>query len=67
MKGLLLLACFCLGGVSLTAQTAVLEVSNNKSIATLQTVAAPYFKTLPFNKSFSQFLQELINDPDLQH
>ena len=66
MKGLLLFACICLAKTLLMAQTAVLEVSNNQSIATLQTVAAPYFKTVPFNKSFSQFLQELINDPDLQ-
>lgn len=67
MKGLLLLACLCLGHASLSAQTAILEVTNNMSAATLQNVAASYFKTAPYNKDFSQFLQELIADPDLQN
>jgi hypothetical protein len=49
------------------AQNAVLEMTSNVGVANLQQVAQPYFKLDPYKNSFSQFLQEFINDPDLQY
>lgn len=66
MKGLLLFACICLGKVSLMAQTAILEATNSMSVTTLENIATSYFKSVPYNKDFSQFLKELMTDPDLQ-
>jgi hypothetical protein len=66
MKGLLLFACLTLGRVTLVAQTTLLEGTNNISITTLEGIAAPYFKSVPYGKSFSSFLQDFLNDPDLQ-
>lgn len=67
MKGLLLMMTLLAGGsMTCGGQNLALEMTSNYSISTLQDLAAPYFKTLPYHKSFSAFLQEVINDPDLQ-
>lgn len=67
MKGMLLMfALLWLGTPPAGAQNIARQVSNARSINALQDLAAPYFKTHPYNKSFSVFLQDLLNDPDLQ-
>jgi hypothetical protein len=67
MRGLLLIvACFCLGTLQAGAQNTMLQAVNEASITTLQDLTASYFKSTPYNKSFSGFLQEIMNDPDLQ-
>lgn len=67
MKGLLLMfALLWLGTSPAGAQNIARYVSNARSINVLQDLAAPYFKTHPYNKSFSVFLQDVLNDPDLQ-
>ena len=63
---LLMLALLCLGTPPAGAQNIFLEVTTERSLSALQELAAPYFKTLPYHKSFSSFLQDVINDPDLQ-
>jgi hypothetical protein len=67
MKGLLLMtALLWLGRLSAGAQNILLEATSIHGTTILQELAAPYFKTVPYNKSFSAFLQEVINDPELQ-
>jgi hypothetical protein len=67
MKALLLMITLLwLGASPAGAQNVLLEASSQMSLTTLQDLAAPYFKTIPYHKSFSAFLQEVINDPDLQ-
>ena len=65
----LLLVCLALWatGFGVSGQNAVFEMTSNLGVATLQQVAAPYIKLDPYKNSFSQFLQEFINDPDLQY
>lgn len=55
-----------MGAAPAGAQNPVLEITHQMSITTLQQLTAPYFKTLPYNKSFSSFLREVMSDPDLQ-
>ncbi|HEY1115052.1 MAG TPA: hypothetical protein VGE66_15890 [Chitinophagaceae bacterium] len=67
MKGLLLMISFLwLDTPPAGAQNIARYVSNARSINALGDLAAPYFKTHPYNKSFSVFLQDVLNDPDLQ-
>jgi hypothetical protein len=63
----LLCMLFLIGGAAVKGQHPVLEITSNMGITALKQVADPYFKAEPYDKSFSQFLQEFINDPDLQY
>lgn len=63
---LLLLACLLVGVAPLQAQDPVLKELNSRSVAAVQSITGTYFKTLPYQKPFSRFLQELLADSDLQ-
>lgn len=63
---LLMITLLWVGTTTARAQNPALYYSYRMGLTLLQDITKPYFKTVPYDKLFSSFLHEVLNDPDLQ-